>query len=43
MSFDILNRWTRAVIYSSATATDIGAAVIEARERGANLGGEVAA
>jgi hypothetical protein len=41
MSIDILNRWTRAVIYHSETATTIAEAVIEARANlsRANLSG----
>jgi hypothetical protein len=39
MGFDILNRWTGAVLYSSATATDIAKAVVAAVKEGANLYG----
>jgi hypothetical protein len=44
MSVDILHRWTRTVLYHSEDAADVCAAVIAAREsgadlRGANLGG----
>jgi hypothetical protein len=34
---DILNRWTRAVVFHSETAQTIAEAVIEARKAGANL------
>ncbi len=36
---EILRRYTRAVLYSSATATNMAAAVAEARATGANLAG----
>jgi uncharacterized protein YjbI with pentapeptide repeats len=36
---DILNRWTRAVVYHSESAQTIAEAVAEAVERGANLSG----
>ena len=36
---EILNRYTRAVLYSSATAETIAQAVVEARQSGANLSG----
>ena len=36
---DILNRWTRTVVFHSETADSIAAAVIEARNHGANLSG----
>jgi hypothetical protein len=39
MSFDILNRWSGAVLYSSTDAATITATVIEAVSRGANLRG----
>src|SRR5438552_1397820 len=41
MSFEIVNRWTRAVIFSSATAEDISQAVLEAHKSGAVLRGAV--
>ena len=36
---EILNRYTKAVLYTSATADTIAAAVLETRTRGADLGG----
>jgi len=36
---DILNRWTRAILHHSETATTIAEAVIEARSAGADLYG----
>ena len=39
MSFDIMDRWTRAVVYSSATATNVKEATAEAVTGGANLSG----
>ena len=36
---EILNRYTQAVLYTSATADTIAAAVLETRTRGADLGG----
>ena len=39
MSFDILNRYTQAVLFSSATATKLAEAVAEAAKSGANLSG----
>ena len=36
---EILNRYTRLVLYTSATADTIAAAVVEAREKGAHLRG----
>ena len=36
---DILHRYTRAVLYTSATATEIAAAVVEASNARANLSG----
>jgi hypothetical protein len=39
MSFDILNHWTRAVVYHSDEAIDVGAAVKEAVSSFANLQG----
>ena len=39
MSYDILSRWTSAVIYHSETATTVADAVVEARRKGADLGG----
>jgi len=39
MSFDIVNRWTGAVLYSSAAATSLSAAALEALAGGANLSG----
>ena len=37
MSIDILDRWTRAVLYHSENASDIRAAVLQAIKAGANL------
>ena len=37
MSFDILNRWTRAIAYHSESASDVRAAVLEAINSGADL------
>ena len=39
MSFDIMDRWTRAVVYSSATATNVKEATAEAVTGGADLSG----
>ena len=39
MSFDILNRWTRTVMYHSEAAIDVSAAVKEAHLEGAHLEG----
>ena len=36
---EILNRYTKAVLYTSATADTIAAAVLETRTRGADLSG----
>ena len=35
MSFEILNRWTNAVVYQSESATELPATVIEAVRGGA--------
>ena len=39
MSFDIPHRYTKAVVYSSATADDLAGAALEALKKGANLRG----
>ncbi len=39
MSFEILNRWTQAVVYRSEEASQLPAAVVEAVSRGADLRG----
>ena len=39
MSFEILHRYTNAVLYTSATAAEIATAVVEAAKNGADLGG----
>jgi uncharacterized protein YjbI with pentapeptide repeats len=39
MQLDILHRYSRVVIYASATAQTIAEAIHEARANGANLGG----
>jgi hypothetical protein len=39
VSFEILHRYTKAVVYTSATADDIASAVKEAACKGANLRG----
>ena len=39
MSIDIIERWTRAVLYHSENASDIRAAVLQAIKAGANLSG----
>ena len=42
MSFDILNRWTQAVVYSSATAQSAKEAAVEAAKKKAALEAELA-
>ncbi len=39
MSFDIVNRWTRALVYSSNTAQDLRSAILEAVKSRADLRG----